>query len=396
MSWLTAPLASIAPRQAMQRHLFTEQNLWHPKLSHIESQTGRILLKEYENSDPNPNPSVYFDKGNVLLGKYRPESSKVTIADEAGFGGNEWIALRPETRVLDPQYLAFYLRSSAFRQQAMQRTIGTVIPRIAESWLSSHAIPLPPLREQRHIVAMMDKANHLLQLQRKTNRNVQTVLRAQYLKMFGDPTTNPKQLQKVRLGDVLEWQIGKPLAKSAMQPSGVYPTYGGRANMPRAHDWLCDAKSIILTRVGPHCGAVHYTREKAWVTTNAMYLQKKHVAMEDRYLLTALVLAKLGRIGGSATAPILTTRQLQETEILLPDLCQQQQFAHFADKIAAIEQQQAKAGLLLASLWEKLVAQAFSGQLTAKWHQKNSHQLDEDMMQQAQFLKAYDHQKEAI
>ncbi len=371
MSWPTAPLASVAPRQIENLPQRVAQNLWHPKPSHIESKTGQILRKEYVSRENLPSPFFYFNKGDILLRKFNPVSGKAVITDEAGIVDNQWIVLQPDAQVIDPQFLAHYLRSPLFKHQAEQHTIGTVMPRISEKWLNTHPIPLPPLAEQCRIVVMLDKTRRLLQLQATTNRNAQTVLRAQYLNMFGDPASNPLHLKKVRLLDLLEMEIGKPLKESDLSPDGIYPIYGASTSLRRTDQWLCEANTIIIARTGPRCGAVRYAQEKAWVTAHAMFARKKHPELEDRYLVTALELAELGKIGGSAKVPVLSIQPVAATEILLPEHSQQQKFAHFAERITAIAQLQTAAGKQLTALWVKLQDQAFSGQLSAKAHNLN-------------------------
>ena len=372
MTWPTVPLASIASRLVKNHHLLARQDLWHPKPSHIAAKTGRILRKEYESIDNLLSSYVYFDKGNVLLSKFRPELSRVAVADEAGIGGNFWIALQSDTRVLDPQFLALYLRSPLFRNQAARHSVGSVIPLISEKWFNTHHMPLPPLVEQQYIVMILDKTNHLLQLQDAANHNAQAVLRAQYLTMFGDQLTNPMHLQKACLGDLVEWQVGTPLNESDSSAEGGYPVYDGSGNLRRTHQWLCDANTIILTRAGRHCGDVGYVQEKTWVTAHAMFVRKKYIELEDRYLLTALVLAQLGKIGGSVNRSVLSVPQVQSIDILLPDWSQQQKFARFAEKVASIAQLQTVAGRHLTHLWRKLQDQAFSGQLSAKASKPNT------------------------
>lgn len=384
MSWQTAPLASIMQAQVAPPHL-TAQAMWRPKPGDIESKTGSIMRKVYE-SDVEMDYPLVFDKGDVLLGKFRPESSKVTIADEAGIGGNEWIALHPDTRFVDRDYLAFYLRSPLFRQQASQYAVGAVVPRITQTWLDSHTIPLPPMVEQRYIAAVLRKASALLQGQRDANLHINAVLQAQFIRMFGDVISNPWRLPKVALGDLLEWRAGKAIDELALSPDGKFPVYGASAKLRYTDDWLCEANTVILTRTGPQCGIVRYTRQKAWVTAHAMYVQQKVEWLDDQYLCAALTMARLGRIGGSASMPVLPIKQVQATEILLPSLEHQQQFAKFANKLELIKQQQDKAGEQLALLWSNLNEQAFSGRLSAKWRSKHINDLHESMVLEAGLL----------
>jgi type I restriction enzyme S subunit len=382
VNWQIAPLANIMQRQVVPPHL-SAQAMWRPKPGDIDGKTGSILRKAYETDVDIDHPLV-FDKGDVLLSKFRPAASRVTIADEAGIGGNEWIALHPDTRLVDRDYLACYLRSPSFREQASQHAVGAVMPRITKNWLDSHAIPLPPIVEQRHIAAVLGRASRLLQVQRNVNHNINAVLQAQYVKMFGDPTNNPRQLPKVVLGELLEWRVGKAIDASALFHNGSYPVYGAGTKLRYTDDWLCDANTVILTRAGPQCGTVRYTRQKAWVTAHAMYVQNKRKGLDDHYLRAALAMARLGRIDG----PVLSIKAVQAAEILLPDLEQQQQFARFANKLAFIEQQQDKAGAHLARLWANLNEQAFSGQLSAKWRSRHMNELHGDMALQAGLLPA--------
>lgn len=365
MKWQTAPLASVMLRQVVSQHS-TVPAMWRPKLDDMESETGSILRKPYE-TDLDAGHPLVFDRGDVLLSRFRPLSSKVSIADEAGIAGNEWIALHPDTSIVDRNYLAFYLRSPAFRNQANQHASGAVVPRITKTWLDSHSIPLPSLVDQRYIATILGKASQLLQGQRNANHHINAVLRAQYVKMFGHAITNPKQLPKVALGELLEWRVGRAIDELALSPDGKYPVYGAGAKLRYTDDWICEANTVILTRAGPMCGSVRFTRQKAWVTAHAMYVQQKTEGLDDQYLRVALALARLGQVGGSVSMSVLSIKHVQATEILLPEYAQQQQFASFADKLAFIEQQQDQVDAHLARLWVNLNEQAFSGQLSAKW-----------------------------
>jgi type I restriction enzyme S subunit len=65
--------------------------------------------------------------------------------------------LRPKTEILDQSYFAHFLRSEAFLRKALRNKTGSAIRRIILANLRNLEIPLPPLEEQRHIAAILDK-----------------------------------------------------------------------------------------------------------------------------------------------------------------------------------------------------------------------------------------------
>jgi type I restriction enzyme S subunit len=102
---------------------------------------------------------------DVLLGKINPRINRVWVVSEPSIsisqiGSTEWIVLRPKSSLLDSHYLAYYLRSPKFRDVFTASVTGTTgshtrgKPVVALEYL----IPLPPLDEQKRIVAKLDEA----------------------------------------------------------------------------------------------------------------------------------------------------------------------------------------------------------------------------------------------
>ena len=71
-------------------------------------------------------------------------------------------------------------------------------------------IPLPPLDEQRRIVGVLEGAARIVRLRRRALETARAVVPALFLDTFGDPATNPKGWEVVRLGEVIAgFQGGK-------------------------------------------------------------------------------------------------------------------------------------------------------------------------------------------
>lgn len=107
---------------------------------------------------------TYFGEGDVLLAKITPcfENGKLGIAkclsNGVGFGSSEYIVFRP-TRIIDAGWLYYFLSRASFRREGEARMGGAVgHRRVALDFIDAYPIPVPPLPEQKRVVAILDEA----------------------------------------------------------------------------------------------------------------------------------------------------------------------------------------------------------------------------------------------
>lgn len=108
---------------------------------------------------------TYFADGDVLLAKITPcfENGKLGVAaglsNGIGFGSSEFMVLRPRP-TLDSEYLYYFLSREDFRSDGAARMGGAVgQQRVPQEFVERYPIPLPPLPDQRRIVAILDAAD---------------------------------------------------------------------------------------------------------------------------------------------------------------------------------------------------------------------------------------------
>jgi type I restriction enzyme S subunit len=107
---------------------------------------------------------TYFADGDVLLAKITPcfENGKIGIAaglsNGIGFGSSEYIVFRP-SQSIDKDWLYYFLSRESFRKEGAERMSGAVgHKRVAKEFIEAYPIPLPPVPEQKRIVAILDEA----------------------------------------------------------------------------------------------------------------------------------------------------------------------------------------------------------------------------------------------
>jgi len=101
-----------------------------------------------------------------------------------------------------PEFLAYWLEWS--RETLLSLASGATFKDITKSTLKRHRIPLPPLEEQRRIVALLDRAAEIRRRAEAARAKARAIIPALFLDTFGDPATNPKRWPIVPLGDVIE------------------------------------------------------------------------------------------------------------------------------------------------------------------------------------------------
>jgi type I restriction enzyme S subunit len=141
---------------------------------------------------------TYFENGDVLVAKITPcmENGKAAFVDSlpnaVGFGSTEFHVLRPKTGV-SGQYLFWMVWSQQFRAAASINMTGSAgQKRVPANFFERWQIPLPPLPEQKRIAAILDAADALRAKRRESIEQLDSIIQATFLEMFGDPVTNPK------------------------------------------------------------------------------------------------------------------------------------------------------------------------------------------------------------
>ncbi|CUN90633.1 Type I restriction enzyme EcoKI specificity protein [Turicibacter sanguinis] len=128
---------------------------WVLEMEDIEKNTSKLLQKIY-NSDRQVSSNKYsFKKNDVLYGKLRPYLNKVLIASDEGVCSSEILPLQPYQ--IESKYIKTYLMSPDFLNYANNLTSGTRMPRLGTDDLRKAIFPLPPLAEQKRIVAKLDE-----------------------------------------------------------------------------------------------------------------------------------------------------------------------------------------------------------------------------------------------
>lgn len=165
---------------------------------------------------------TYFSDGDVIVAKITPcyENGKMALATEmpepTAFGSTEFHVFRA-TNGLDNRYLFHFLRNPMVQAAGAKKMKGAAgQKRVPADFFKSLNLYLPPLDEQKRIAAILDKVDELRAKRREAIAELDKLVQATFLDMFGDPVTNPKGWPISALEDLIDDK--RPITYGILKP----------------------------------------------------------------------------------------------------------------------------------------------------------------------------------
>lgn len=125
-------------------------------LEDIEKGSSRLISKVRGVDRKTTSNKASFKSGDVLYGKLRPYLDKVLVADEEGFCTTEIVPIRPKDGI-DSNWLRLSLKCPRFISYVTQKSYGMKMPRLGTKDANESVHAVPPLEEQKRIVAKVDE-----------------------------------------------------------------------------------------------------------------------------------------------------------------------------------------------------------------------------------------------
>ena len=102
-------------------------------------------------------------------------------------------------------YLYYFLEG--YIEELRKLSIGGVIKYIKLGNLTDALIELPPIKEQKYIVNLMNTSSELISLRKLTINKLDLLIKARFVEMFGDPQTNQFNWNKVNISKIIKGEV---------------------------------------------------------------------------------------------------------------------------------------------------------------------------------------------
>ncbi len=263
------------------------------------------------------------------LGKtaiYKKESEEVIIH------GMNLLLLRPVNEMLLSKYAFYFLSSQAFLRQ---------IPNITKKSVNQASFNITALKgldfvltsidRQKEIVNSLEKVETIIALRKQQLQQLDELVKARFVEMFGDIITNSKKWDIMTWNDVLTIKNGRN-QKQVENPNGEYPICGSGGIMSYADDYITNENSVIIGRKG-NINKPILMRKKFWNVDTAFGLEPNTDILLVDYLYLYCLLFNFESLNKAVTIPSLTKSDLLNIDMPIPPIDQQNKFAIFVEQI---------------------------------------------------------------
>ncbi len=218
---------------------------------------------------------------------------------------------------------------------------GATFKEISKRVVEQIPIPIPPREEQERIVEELDCLSGVIERKREQLRELDALAQSIFYQMFGDPNTNDRNWNVVKLNttcDNLDYQRRPITAKDRID--GDIPYYGASGVVDYVQDYIFDGDYLLVSEDGANLEVRHTPiafsiKGKTWVNNHAHVLKFEHYCTQlfMEYYINLLDISDI--ITGCAQ-PKLTQANLNSIDVFDISIEKRQEFA---DKIEAIEKQ---------------------------------------------------------
>ena len=257
--------------------------------------------------------------------------------DETIIHGMNLLRLKARRDIINPAYARYCFYANPFRSQVANITKKSVNQAsFAVNDLKKIKISVPDIEEQNIVVDKLDIIRKIIEQRYEELEQLDNLIKARFVEMFGDPITNTKGLKTSALKDTLVLKAGDFTAASDISDeqteTNPYPCYGGNGIRGYVAEYNQEGEYSLVGRQGALSGNVQFANGKFKNTEHAL-LVTPIVEMNNIWLNQLLLNLDLKRYQTGAAQPGLSVKNLQEIPIIMVHIDEQNRFADFVKQV---------------------------------------------------------------
>ena len=284
------------------------------------------------------NPSIHYNKGKCAY-----TTQCLVIKSKGEF---------------ENKYIYYYLLSRLNKIKRMFR--GMTIKQLDKKAFFKLDILLVDKVKQKRIIENLDKISNNIQSKKEQLKNLEKLVKSQFVEMFGDIHLNDKKWNRNKWRDVLIIKNGKN-QKKVESFNGKYPIYGSGGIIGFANDYICNENSVIIGRKGSINKPI-LVKTKFWNVDTAFGLEPIKEKIKSDYLYYFCYFYNFEKHNKTVTIPSLTKKDLLNIEISTPPITLQNKFSEIVKQIYKQKFEIEKSLKETQELYESLIEEYFKGE----------------------------------
>jgi type I restriction enzyme S subunit len=287
---------------------------------------------------------------------------------------------------LEPKFVYYFFKENPSILARGFRGAG--LKHLSRHHLNAVIIPKPPLDVQKKIVALLEKAEKLIQFREEADNLTEEYLKAIFYEMFGDPVINVKKWAVSRISEISEkTQIGPFGTQLHVEDyiSNGIPLINpmhivdkkiqadqnftiSKEKYQELANYHLKTSDIIMGRRGEmaRCALVT-TKEDGWLCgTGSLFIRPKNT-INPIFLLHYLTHESTKKVlennSRGVTMNNLNLAIVNDLKLIIPPISLQHKFAKMVQQIEKMKDEQSESKHNVNTLFNSLMASAFRGEI---------------------------------
>ena len=295
-------------------------------------------------------------RGNVLVSTVRPNLNVVALLEEdtpnVSVASTGFCVLESKDDV-DPRFILNFCKSKPFIDDMVSQATGASYPAVSDKIVRSALVPKYSYQEQQHISTVLEKLAGILDDRRIELQQLDDLIKARFVELFGDPRINPFGYDIKELGKTCKVITGNTPSRKVPEYYGSYLEWiktdnivAGLLNPTEATESLSESGAEVGRYVDENAilmaciaGSIASIGRVCVTDRRVAFNQQINAIVPNQYntlfLYTMLQISKdyLVEDINMALKGILSKSKLEEKIFIVPPLELQNQFADFVKQV---------------------------------------------------------------
>ena len=182
---------------------------------------GTLNLEECQYTTDSVNEKYYSNKGDIYIALSGATTGKIGIMDvDEKYVINQRVGIvRQKSDDIPQEYIKYFLLRQTDR--ILQEAAGCAQPNISPKQIAEYIVPDISKDEMQKIYTVLDKLKKIIDCRKTELVELDDLIKARFVELFGDPIKNPKGWEVVTIGDIVT-EVRYGTSKPAVE-GGKYP-----------------------------------------------------------------------------------------------------------------------------------------------------------------------------
>ena len=176
---------------------------------------GDLHLSQWSETSDNTF-TKFFHEGQILFGRRRAYLKKAAVAPFDGICSGDITVIAANPEKILPRLLPFIIGDDRFFDYAMEKSAGSLSPRVKWAQLAEYEFDLPEKEKQPQLADLLWAMERAKKAYQGLLAQTDELVKSQFVEMFGDQATNPKGIPSKKLSSL-----------ASLITKGASPTWQG-------------------------------------------------------------------------------------------------------------------------------------------------------------------------